>query len=66
MMTPEEFKNFTEITPEMFQRFEDHPKVMAACEQLSKDLAQAISRIGFLWSNHGKTHRFGTQKQEWG
>jgi hypothetical protein len=43
MMTPEEFKNFTEITPEMFQRFEDHPKVMAACEQLSKDLAQAIS-----------------------
>ncbi len=43
MMTPEEFKNFTEISPEMFQRFEDHPKIMAACEQLSKDLAQAIS-----------------------
>jgi len=42
MMTPEEFANFTEITPEMFQRFEDHPKIMAACEQLSKDLAQAI------------------------
>ena len=44
MMTPEEFKNFTEITPEMFQRFEDHPEIMAACEQLSRDLAQAISR----------------------
>ena len=43
MMTPEEFENFTEITPEMFQRFEDHPEIMAACEQLSKDLAQAIS-----------------------
>ncbi|MGA7577827.1 MAG: flavodoxin family protein [Desulfobaccales bacterium] len=44
MMTPEEFKNFTEITPEMFQRFEDHPEITAACEQLSRDLAQAISR----------------------
>ncbi len=43
MMTPEEFENFTEITPEMFQRFEDHPEIMAACEQLSKDLARAIS-----------------------
>ncbi len=43
MMTPEEFENFTEITPEKFQRFEDHPEIMAACEQLSKDLARAIS-----------------------
>ncbi len=43
MMTPEEFENFSEITPEMFQHFEDHPKIMAACERLSKDLAQAIS-----------------------
>jgi hypothetical protein len=43
MMTPEEFEKFTEITPEMFQRFEDHPEIIAAGEQLSRDLAQAIS-----------------------
>ncbi len=43
LMTPEEFEKFTEITPEMFQRFEDHPEIVAACEQLSRDLAQALS-----------------------
>ncbi len=32
MFTPEEFKNFTKITPEMFQRFENHPEVVTACE----------------------------------
>jgi NAD(P)H-dependent FMN reductase len=42
-MTPEEFENFTEITPEMFQNFEDHPEVVKACELLSRELKEAIS-----------------------
>lgn len=45
-MTPEEFEKFTEITPEMFQNFEDHPAVVAVCEQLSQELAQGIAQIG--------------------
>jgi multimeric flavodoxin WrbA len=44
-MTPEEFANFTEITPEMFQNFEDHPEVVAACEQLSQALKEAIAGL---------------------
>jgi putative NADPH-quinone reductase len=44
-MTPEEFENFTEITPEMFQNFEDHPEVVQACELLSRELREAISSI---------------------
>ena len=44
-MKPEEFASFNEITPEMFQNFEDHPAIVAACEQLSQELAQAISTI---------------------
>ena len=31
MMSPEEFENFKEITPEMFQKFENHPEVVMAC-----------------------------------
>ena len=44
-MTPEEFENFNEITPEMFQNFEDHPDVVAACENLSRQLKQAIAGL---------------------
>jgi hypothetical protein len=44
-MTPEEFKNFNEITPEMFQNFEDYPDVVAACETLSRQLKQAIAEL---------------------
>jgi multimeric flavodoxin WrbA len=44
-MTPEEFEKFTEITPEMFQRFEDHPEIVSACARLSRDLDQAISGL---------------------
>ena len=44
-MKPEEFASFTEITPEMSQNFEDHPALVAACEQLSRELTQAISTI---------------------
>lgn len=43
-MKAEEFASFNEITPEMFQKFEDHPAIVAACEQLSQELAQAISK----------------------
>jgi multimeric flavodoxin WrbA len=41
-MTPEDFANFNEITPEMFQNFEDHPEVVSACESLSQALKEAI------------------------
>jgi hypothetical protein len=41
-MTPEEFENFTEITPDMFQNFEDHPEVVQACELLSRELKEAM------------------------
>jgi hypothetical protein len=44
-MTPEEFENFTEIKPEMFQKFEDHPEVVAACELLSRELKEAIASL---------------------
>ena len=44
-MKPEEFASFTEITPEMSQKFEDHPAIVAACEQLSGKLTQAIATI---------------------
>ena len=45
-MSPEEFAQFTEITPEMFQNFEDHPEVVAACELLSRELQAAIAALG--------------------
>ena len=42
MLGPEEFKHF-KIIPEMFRRFEDHPEVVAACENLSRELVQAVA-----------------------
>ncbi len=45
MMSPEEFENFKEITPEMFQKFENHPEVVAACEALSGGLKTAIASL---------------------
>jgi hypothetical protein len=44
-MSPEEFDQFTEITPEMFQNFEDHPEVVQACELLSQELNRAIAAL---------------------
>lgn len=41
-MTPEEFENFTEVTPDMFQNYEDYPEVLAACEQVSAKLKAVI------------------------
>ncbi|MBW1839148.1 MAG: NAD(P)H-dependent oxidoreductase [Deltaproteobacteria bacterium] len=43
-MPPEEFETFTEITPDMFQKFEDYADVLAACERLSKDLQTAVGK----------------------
>jgi multimeric flavodoxin WrbA len=43
-MSPEEFEAFTEITPDMFQKFEDHADVLAACEGLSTDLRSAVKK----------------------
>jgi multimeric flavodoxin WrbA len=41
-MTPEDFADFNEIKPEMFQNFEDHSEVVSACELLSQELKLAI------------------------
>ena len=40
-LAPDTFENF-KITPEMFQRFEDHPEVVAAYETLSNKFKTAI------------------------
>ena len=45
-MSPEEFENFNEITPDMFQRFEDHSDVVNACGTLSGELKTAIASLG--------------------
>jgi len=44
-MEPEAFAQFNEITPEMFQNFEDHPEVVQACELLSQELKAAIALL---------------------
>jgi len=44
-MTPEEFAAFNEITPEMFQNFEDHPEVVSACQEISQELKLAIEAL---------------------
>ncbi len=44
-MTPEEFEAFTEITPEMFQRFEDHPDVVKSCDYLAQGLREEIGKL---------------------
>ncbi len=44
-MTPEEFENFNEITPEMFQHFENHPEVVQAAELLSRELQEAMAGL---------------------
>jgi len=42
-MSPEEFENFNEITPDMFQNFEDHPEVVKSCETLSSELKASLA-----------------------
>lgn len=44
-MSPEEFENFNEITPDMFQKFEDHPEVVMAWEALSAELKTGIASL---------------------
>lgn len=41
-MSPEEFENFTEITPDIFRRFEDDPDTVSACERAAETLRAAI------------------------
>ncbi|MEW6360266.1 MAG: flavodoxin family protein [Planctomycetota bacterium] len=41
-MTPAEFEAFTEVKPEMFQNFEDHPEVVGACEKLAQEIKTGI------------------------
>jgi hypothetical protein len=45
MMSPEEFAAF-KITPDKFRRFEEQPEVVAACKDLARDLAGALSPPG--------------------
>jgi len=42
-MSPEEFENFTEITPDLFRRFEDDPDAVAACERATAILRAAMA-----------------------
>ncbi len=44
-MKAEEFANFHEITPEMFQNFEDHQEVVKACNLLSQGLKAALASL---------------------
>jgi multimeric flavodoxin WrbA len=44
-MSPEEFQNFNQITPDMFQKFEDHPDVVKSCEMLSSALKAGLARL---------------------
>ncbi len=44
-MSAEEFESFNEITPDMFQKFEDHPEVVMACEALSAALKTSIASL---------------------
>lgn len=43
-LAPDKFENL-KITPEMFQRFEDHPDVVMACEALSGELKTALASL---------------------
>ena len=47
-MTPEEFQNFTKITPEMFQQFEDHPEVVRSCELLAGEIKAGVAGLSKL------------------
>jgi len=44
-LTPEEFEAFTEITPEMFQKYEDHPDVVKSCDYLAQTLKEEIGKL---------------------
>jgi multimeric flavodoxin WrbA len=44
MLSVEEFAQF-KVTPDLFHRFEDFPEVVAACNDLSRDLAAAIDSL---------------------
>ncbi len=37
-MSPEEFENFTEVTPDMFQKFENDPEVVKKVKNIGKQL----------------------------
>jgi hypothetical protein len=44
-MSTEEFANFNEVTPDMFQNFEDYPEVVECCETLSSDLRAELAEL---------------------
>jgi len=37
-MSPEEFENFTEVTPDMFQKFENDPEIVKRAKKIGKRL----------------------------
>ena len=37
-MSPEEFENFTEVTPDMFQKFEDDPGIVKRAKEIGRRL----------------------------
>jgi len=42
-MSPEEFENFSEVTPDLFRRFEDDPEAVTACERAAAILRERIA-----------------------
>jgi multimeric flavodoxin WrbA len=42
-MDSEKFGNLKEITPDMFQKFEDHPEIPAKCETLARKIKSAVA-----------------------
>lgn len=42
-MDSDKFENLKEITPDMFQKFEDHPEILAECETLARRLKLAVA-----------------------
>jgi len=37
-MSPEEFENFTQVTPDMFQKFEDDPEIVKRVKETGRRL----------------------------
>jgi hypothetical protein len=54
-MSPEEFEAFTEITQDMFQKFEDNAEVCSACERLSSMLKNQTRVISVNYNTRRTT-----------
>ena len=60
-MSKEDFENFTGVTEDMFQRFEQSTEALNACESMANALKDAVEKgvsshpragVGFNRANH--------------